>query len=134
MTDANSAGIASYNKGLAPTDCEIVEQLESTIRRCLPEADGKVWHGSPVWFLDGNPVVGYHRLKGGIRVLFWSGQSFPDGGLTANGTFKAADFRVPSLDSLDSATFERLLGHARDIQWDYGNMQRLRQLVKKTDF
>jgi hypothetical protein len=134
MTAANADAIEDYNRSLSVADQEIFEALESTIRRCLPEADGKVWHGSPVWFLDGNPVVGYHRLKDGIRVLFWSGQSFPDGGLSANGTFKAADFRVPSLDVLDTANFERLLAHARAIQWDYGNLQKLRKLVKKTDF
>lgn len=134
MADHNSQGIADYNLTLSAPDHEIAELLETTIRRCLPDAEAKVWHGSPVWFLDGNPVVGYHRLKDGIRVLFWSGQSFPDGGLSANGSFKAADFRVPTLDSLDAVNFERLLGHARDVQWDYGNLQKLRKLVKKTDF
>lgn len=134
MNDAQADAIAKYNGSLSTADRDIVVALESTIRRRLPGASGKVWHGSPVWFLDGNPVVGYHRLKDGIRVLFWSGQSFPDGGLTANGSFKAADFGVESLDSLDIANFERLLDHARDIQWDYSNLQKLRELVKKTDF
>ena len=134
MVDHNSQGITDYNSTLSADDLEIAELLERTIRHCLPDANSKVWHGSPVWFLDGNPVVGYHRLKDGIRVLFWSGQSFPDGGLTANGSFKAADFRAPSLDAVDVPNFERLLDHARNIQWDYGNLQKLRTLVKKTDF
>lgn len=32
--------------------------------------------GAPVWFLDGNLIVGYDILKDGVRLLFWSGLSF----------------------------------------------------------
>lgn len=47
----------------------------------------------PVWFLDGNPVVGYSKLKDSVRLLFWSGQSFRSTGLEPEGKFKAAEVR-----------------------------------------
>ena len=45
-----------------------------------PHAENKIWHAHPVWFLDGNPVVGYSKQKVGVVLLFWSGQSFGRGG------------------------------------------------------
>jgi hypothetical protein len=70
------ADTKSYNKAQAPTEREICELLAEQINLQLPEAENKVWHAHPVWFLDGNPVVGYSKLKGCVRLLFWSGQSF----------------------------------------------------------
>ena len=49
-----------------------------------------MWHAHPVWFLDGNPVVGYSKLKDCVRLLFCSGQSFAQPGLKPEGKFKAA--------------------------------------------
>jgi hypothetical protein len=74
-----------YNEAQAPADREICELLARQIDRHLPEAENKIWHAHPVWFLDGNPVVGYSKLKGCVRLLFWSGQSFGEPGLTPQG-------------------------------------------------
>jgi len=67
---------AEYNRALAPADQRICELLAREIDSALPEAKNKVWHAHPVWFLDGNPIVGYDKLKACVRLLFWSGQSF----------------------------------------------------------
>lgn len=47
--------IAAYQDTQTPGDKAICEALADAIARGLPEAEGKVWHGHPVWFLDGNP-------------------------------------------------------------------------------
>ncbi|HEY6564569.1 MAG TPA: DUF1801 domain-containing protein, partial [Pirellulaceae bacterium] len=83
----------------------------------------KIWHGSPVWFIDGNPIVGYHSLKNCVRVLFWSGQSFEEPGLQPEGTFKAAEARYTSVDEVDRDQLVRWLADARRIQWDYKNIR-----------
>ena len=117
-----NAEITSYNATQAPADQDICNLLEQEICKHLPEAENKIWHAHPVWFLDGNPVVGYSKLKGGVRLLFWSGQSFDEAGLKAEGSFKAAEARytdVPQVNVLDLA---RWLTKARDIQWDYKNI------------
>ena len=68
--------IEAYNGRQTSEDQKICNLLARTIDEHLPEAENKIWHAHPVWFLDGNPVVGYSKLKESVRLLFWSGASF----------------------------------------------------------
>ncbi len=113
-----------YNKSLAPADREICDLLAETIDKNLPEAENKIWHAHPVWFLDGNPVVGYSKLKSCVRLLFWSGQSFEEKELQNEGSFKAAEARYTDARQIDLKALKRWLKKARDIQWDYKNIVR----------
>ena len=113
-----------YNEALAPGDREIGTLLARAIQRGLPDAENKVWHGHPVWFLDGNPIVGYSKLKNCVRLLFWSGQSFDEEGLAKEGSFKAAEARYTAVDQVNAADLRRWLTKARDVQWDYKNLIR----------
>jgi hypothetical protein len=114
----------NYNRSQASADREICDLLAITIDRVLPDAENKIWHAHPVWFLDGNPVVGYSKLKKSVRLLFWSGQSFGEERLKKEGSFKAAEARYDSVDEVQVPDLERWLGKARDIQWDYKNIVR----------
>jgi uncharacterized protein YdhG (YjbR/CyaY superfamily) len=111
-----------YHAALAPADRAICTLLCKEIARALPEAENKVWHRHPVWFLDGNPVVGYSKLKDCVRLLFWSGQSFASKGLAKEGSFKAAEARFKSKDDVDVELLTRWLAESRDVQWDYKNI------------
>jgi hypothetical protein len=113
-----------YNESLGPQDRDICNLLAREIDRALPEAENKIWHAHPVWFLEGNPVVGYSKLKECVRLLFWSGQSFEDDGLKKEGTFKAAEVRYTAADQVDPQSLNHWLAKARDIQWDYKNIVR----------
>jgi hypothetical protein len=127
--------IDEYHRTLAPQDREICDLLATAIEQGLPEASGKVWHAHPVWFLDGNPIVGYHRLKKDVRLLFWSGQSFDEPGLTDEGTFKAAEAHYSTAADVDTEALARWLAKARDIQWDYEHIRQSRgDLQKRTSF
>lgn len=126
--------IDAYHRALSPEDQEIAAVLAGEIERALPDAGGKVWHAHPVWFLDGNPVVGYHRLTDAVRLMFWSGQSFGLDGLTASGTFQAAETRYLTADDVDVEALRGWLRAARDIQWDYEHIRTNRGLVKRTQF
>jgi hypothetical protein len=112
----------AYNAKQSPEDCEICDLLASEIDRHLPEAENKIWHAHPVWFLDGNPIVGYSKLKNCVRLLFWSGQSFEEEGLKVEGTFKAAEARYTAVDQVKKKDLKRWLEKAREIQWDYKNL------------
>ena len=114
----------TYNDKQADVDRAICDRLASIIDGHLPEAENKVWHAHPVWFLEGNPIVGYSKLKGCVRLLFWSGQSFDEPELKPEGTFKAAEARYTSVDQVDEEALSRWLAKARDIQWDYRNLVR----------
>lgn len=114
--------IKNYNKNLAPDRREICELLANEIQKGLPQAENKVWHGSPVWFLQGNPVAGYSSLKNSVQLLFWSGQSFDEPGLEPEGSFKAAQVRLTNPDQINTSDLQRWLKKAQDIQWDYKNI------------
>ena len=114
--------IEAYHATLPDAARAVCDLLAREIQAALPDADGKVWHRHPVWFLDGNPVAGYSLLKGGVRLLFWSGQSFDEPGLHPEGSFKAAEARYAEAAQVDVAALRRWLGKARDIQWDYQNI------------
>ena len=111
-----------YNSSLDAESQEICDLLAQEIDLALPEAENKVWHGHPVWFLDGNPVAGYSKQKVGVVLLFWSGQSFEEQNLKAEGSFKAAEVRYSAADQVDIPNLRRWLTKARDIQWDYKNI------------
>lgn len=115
---------AKYNKTMASADREICDLLAMEIDQTLSEAENKIWHGHPVWFLDGNPVVGYSKLKDCVRLLFWSGQSFDEDALTKEGNFKAAEVRYTSADQVMKEHLKRWLAKACEIQWDYKNIVR----------
>ena len=123
--------IPSYNQSLSDPDKAICELLNKEINSVLVEAESKIWHGHPVWFLDGNPVVGYSKLKGNVRLLFWSGQSFDETGLHPEGTFKAAEARYTNSDQINSEDLHRWLKKSRDIQWDYKNIVKRRGVLVK---
>ena len=114
--------IEEYNNGHSVGDREICNLLSAEISRNLPEAENKIWHAHPVWFLNGNPVVGYSKLKDCIRLLFWSGQSFDEEGLQKEGSFKAAEVRYTSAKEINKDDLKRWLEKSRQIQWDYKNI------------
>lgn len=112
----------AYNKAQSPADREICDLLANTIDSVLKEAENKIWHRHPVWFLEGNPVAGYSKLKDCIRLLFWSGQSFEEEKLEKEGSFKAAEKRYTSVKEINLIDLKRWLKKAREIQWDYKNI------------
>lgn len=116
--------IQAYNDAWEKDDKCICVALRTEIDRYLPEAESKIWHAHPVWFLAGNPIVGYGKLKDCIRLMFWSGQSFTTPGLSPEGSFKAATFRFTSPDEIAPNLLSIWLGEARIVQWDYKNITR----------
>ncbi len=116
------ADIHTYNTSQTDDDREICDMLKDEINKNLPEAESKIWHAHPVWFLNGNPIVGYHKLKDSIRLLFWSGQSFGESDLAPEGSFKAAEKRYTHINQIDRSQLAKWLGKSRTIQWDYKNI------------
>lgn len=114
--------IQNYNDLQETEDKKICNILAKEIDKNLPEAESKIWHRHPVWFLDGNPVAGYSKLKGSVRLLFWSGQTFDEPGLAVEGSFKAAEKRYQNVSEINIVDLTRWIGKSRDIQWDYKNI------------
>lgn len=125
--------ITAYNNDLSPDRKVICEILSREIQKGLPKAESKIWHGSPVWFLDGNPITGYSSFKDSVQLLFWSGQSFDEPGLAAEGTFKAAQARYTNVDQIDLSDLRRWLKKSQKIQWDYKNIVKRKGQLEKLD-
>jgi hypothetical protein len=113
----------AYNLSLSDTELPIADLLATEIDKNLPKAENKIWHRHPVWFLEGNPIVGYNKLKAGIRMMFWSGMGFDEEDLkTGTGKFKDASITYTSEDQINTKDLKRWLKKAKDIQWDYKNI------------
>lgn len=114
--------IQEYNNAQLPADTSICNKLAKEIDRHLANAESKIWHRHPVWFLNGNPIAGYSKLKGSVRLMFWSGQSFYEPGLLPEGSFKAAEARYTDVSQIDTELLKRWLEKSINIQWDYKNI------------
>lgn len=123
--------ILKYNQQFEGEDFAICTLLMQEIDKNLPKAESKIWHAHPVWFIDGNPIVGYHKLKNCIRILFWSGQSFETEGLDPEGKFKAAEKRYTEVKEIKKGELKKWLQESKNIQWDYKNIvKRKGKLIK----
>lgn len=115
--------IQVYNDSQSDDDREICNVLAKEINHNLPDAENKIWHAHPVWFLEGNPIVGYSKLKGCVRLLFWSGASFDEEKLKpGTGKFKDASIRYTHVEEINREDLKRWLEKSREIQWDYRNL------------
>lgn len=115
--------ISNYNNSQSAEDQLICDLLAKEINLYLAEAENKIWHAHPVWFLEGNPIVGYSKQKLGIRLMFWSGKSFEEQKLNVIGNkFQDASIFYNSVEEIDVVNLENWLRKSREIQWDYKNI------------
>jgi len=124
--------IKEYNEKQDPNQKEICHLLALTIDSVLTGATCSIWHAHPVWFLDGNPIVGYSKQKKGLRLMFWSGADFEEEDLNILGKkFKDASIFYQSVAEIDEKKLILWLEKSREIQWDYKNIvKRKGQLVR----
>jgi hypothetical protein len=115
------AEIQAYNESLE--EAEVCNKLAALISKSLKHAENKIWHSHPVWFLDGNPIVGYSKQKKGIRLMFWSGADFEEEKLSVRGgKFKDASIFYHSINEINTPDIMRWLEKSEQIQWDYKNL------------
>jgi hypothetical protein len=129
------SAILNYNNLLGELEASICNLLASTINKNLTDAESKIWHAHPVWFLDGNPIVGYSKQKLGIRLMFWSGVDFEEEGLSiAGGKFKDASIFYTDKNQIVIKDLKRWLKKSVDIQWDYKNIVKRKGRLEKLNF
>ncbi len=124
--------IQAYNDTQSEADREICDLLAKTICEHLPDAENRIWHRHPVWFFDGNPIVGYSKLKAGIRLMFWSGASFDEDQLkSGTGKFKDASVIYTAVDQIKANDLSRWLEKSRNIQWDYKKIVKRKGVLER---
>ncbi len=120
-----STDIQVYNNKQNKVDKEIGDLLAKQIDSVMTEAESKIWHAHPVWFLEGNPIVGYSKQKAGWRLMFWSGASFEEEKLNVIGEkFKDASIFYTTIDKINTKDLKRWLKKSKEIQWDYKNIMK----------
>lgn len=124
--------ISEYNNAQSTDDQLICNVLAKQIDLHLTEAENKIWHAHPVWFLDGNPIIGYSKQKKGIRLLFWSGKSFEETKLNVLGAkFQDASIFYNSVNEIDKIDLKIWLQKAKEIQWDYKNIVKRKGVLER---
>lgn len=122
--------IQEYNQSME--EAELCNLLATLIDSNLKNVESKIWHAHPVWFLDGNPIVGYSKQKRGIRLMFWSGADFGEGNLSVLGNkFKDASVFYHSVTGVDVVELKRWLGKSEEIQWDYKNIVKRKGILER---
>lgn len=118
-----STTIQEYNTAQVENIAEICTFLERAISKNLKKSESKIWHGTPVWFIEGNPVVSYSvRKTAKVSLMFFSGQSFKEDMLRPEGKFKAAEIFYTRVNEIKVTHLKRWLKLAKTIQWDYKNI------------
>lgn len=124
--------VQTYNSSQSTEDQSICDLLTNEINLHLPEAENKIWHAHPVWFLDGNPIVGYSKQKKGIRLMFWSGKSFEEDKLNILGAkFQDASIYYNSVNEINRKDLESWLKKSKEIQWDYKNIVKRKGVLER---
>ncbi|MFM2394924.1 MAG: hypothetical protein RLZZ546_2907 [Bacteroidota bacterium] len=127
-----SPEIKEYNHSYSEEDKNICMKLATIIESALPYTECKIWHSHPVWFIEGNPIVGYSKQIAGIRLMFWSGADFKVEELNVIGKkFKDASIFYNLVSEIDETKLKNWLKKSAEIQWDYKNIvKRKGQLIK----
>jgi hypothetical protein len=110
--------IAAYSQTQAPAFRMICDLLRELIDTALPKATSKIWHGSPVWFIDDNPVVGYSATAKTVNLLFWNGQAFDEARLMPVGKYRAAQALFADVVEIDPKVIRRWLRKAKSDIFD----------------
>ncbi len=124
--------ILAYNKAQTASDKAICNLLAKEITEILQDAENKIWHRHPVWFLEGNPIVGYSKQKKGMRLMFWSGADFEEEGLNVRGEkFKDASVFYNDAKEINTKNLKRWLKKSIKIQWDYKNIIKRKGVLER---
>jgi len=110
--------VAAYSRAQSPAFRTMCELLRESIDTTLPKETSKVWHGSPVWFIDDNLVVGYNVTAKTINLLFWNRQAFDEPDLQPVGKYRAAQARFSDAAEIDPKLIRRWLKKAKSDVFD----------------
>lgn len=124
--------VTAYNKAQTASAKKICDFLETCITKALSKSESKIWHGTPVWFIDENPIVSYSvRKDGRVSLMFFSGQGFDEEALQNEGRFKAAEIFYTDVKDIKITHLKRWLKKAKTVQWDYKNIVKMKGVLKR---
>lgn len=124
--------IRAYARSQSPDLHAICDKLHAEIEKAIPNATSKIWHGSPVWFLGENPIVGYSVRQKNVDLMFWSGQLFDEPLLKPVGKDKAARVSFQDESAINRTELRRWLKKAGTVIFDYVGMYARKRVNSKS--
>ena len=119
------AEITSYIRAQDPKLAPICRKLTKAIQAEIPKAPSRLYHGTPVWFVGENAILGFRvTASDEIQLLFWNGQSFGEPQLKPVGKFRAAEFRFRDFSKLSPSDLRRWIRKAEVDIWDLAKLRR----------
>lgn len=104
--------IATQPETVRPVCIELVAAFDTTLIR----AAGTIWHGHPVWMIGKTPVAGFKAASKFVNVMIWRGQDIDAPDLTPSGSFRMANTKITSTDSLDTKQISSWLRAAEALE------------------
>lgn len=98
--------IGDYLETLSAPLREIGTQLRALMDAEFPGAEGKVWHGHPVWMSGKNPVAGFKAYTSYVTYMIWRGQEHSES-LVPRDMASAKLHSVADIDALPAADWLR---------------------------
>jgi len=120
-----------YSKDFEEPLRNLCKVLDEHIDTALKTSRCTLYHGAPVWFIEDNPIVGYSKKSNKIAVLFWSGQSFCESGLSKLGKFKAAEIQYTDEKEINYEKLDSWLLEAETIIWNYKDLPKTQGILNR---
>jgi hypothetical protein len=112
---AKPATIAEYVATIDRPLREVADAVRAVVDAELPEAEGVVWHGHPVWRVGGEPAVLLKAHPNHVTFGFWRGQALADpSGRLEPGTGEMASVKLRALEEVDRERFADWLRQVGD--------------------
>ena len=104
--------IDEYIAGLPADQVAIATTLRARLDAGLPGAEGRVWHGHPVWMRGDDPVAGFKAFPRWVTLLLWHGTEVTAStdALTASGDGSRWSLKIASPADLDEAAVDGWIG------------------------
>ena len=104
--------IDEYIAGLPADQAAIAATLRARLDAGLPGAEGRVWHGHPVWMRGDDPVAGFKAFPRWVTLLLWHGTEVTAStdALTASGDGSRWSLKIASPADLDEAAVDGWIG------------------------
>jgi hypothetical protein len=107
--------IDAYLDGLDPAQREIADALVPVLEESATDAVGQVWHGHPVWLIDGTPVAGFKAYPRYVTFMIWGGHLIADESGRLERGARMGTVKLSSVDEVDAELFSQWLQQADPV-------------------
>ncbi|GIG22119.1 hypothetical protein Cch01nite_28430 [Cellulomonas chitinilytica] len=100
--------IDEYVAALPADQAAVATALRSRIDAGLPDAEGRMWHGHPVWLRGDDPVAGFKAFPRWVTLLLWHGSEVTEAtdALTASADGTRWSLKITAPDEVDESALD----------------------------